>query len=227
VHSIIIVGLCLIHFGHNIIFPLGNQFENEEYFWSAGGHKLLYYLQGNCEIPRRGNPTIQFFIDQGWDVCAGGYSDNTEETERLVLERYERYAQKYATTAVYARSLGTCFAPAVCREFPSKILFAIYATPVTSIQHLFNWHTSSILWPFVHSQYMWNKGVIHHPAGGPRCHIIEAKDDTLIPSVHLQQFITMYQPNAKVWSIDNADHNSFVQEPRYLEIMQDIVVKGE
>lgn len=223
----VIVAVGLLYFSRSVIFPLGNEQVNEEWFWPAGGRKLLLYLQGNAETPLSQNRTIAFFLEQGWDVVAGGYSDSFEVTERDVLRRYESRAGDYPITAIFARSLGTCFAPMVCRKAsaPNKIQFVIYATPVTSVGELANWHSWSLFRPFTAMIPGYDRGMTQHNTTH-RYHIIIADNDSLTPKAQIQSFTKDKVDDRHVHVIPLVGHNELETSAEYLTVLRQIVLEG-
>lgn len=207
----------MLYFSRSVLFPLGHV--DRKWLWTNNGSRLLLYLQGNAEIPSRRSKTISFFIDQGWDVLSVGYTDNFDVTDDNILRLYNKEASKYSQTAIFARSIGTCFAPQVCKNAaePDKIQWVIYMTPVTSVSRLANWHLWNFMSPFVSFLHGANRGYSQHNTAH-RHHVLLATEDMITPYQETKEFLK--DREVDVYEFPHTGHNDIETSPDYISVLQ-------
>jgi pimeloyl-ACP methyl ester carboxylesterase len=220
----VLLALIVVHLSEYILLPLRGSHAQQVWLWPSGGTKLLLYLQGNAEKPGKDGQTVAFFLDQGWDVLAVGYNSTLKATEHYILRAFNETAPDYAVTAIFARSLGTCFAPAVCQKAPraDTIQFVVYATPVTSVARLFNWHTCQAFKPVSSLFAGADRGLSQH-VSTHKCFVILAQDDTITPHAEAAAFLKQGVPaQGTVFKLDGVGHNNFESADDYVDILHQI-----
>lgn len=222
----VLVSVCMLFFSQSVIMPLGNRHFGTDWDFKAATttNRMLFYLPGNNEVPSQDSTVIAFFRDHGWDVVCTGYADSFEVNDAALLKRYDRAAAQYSTTAIWARSIGTCFAAQLCAKAaqPDKILFVAYMTPVVDLAGLINWHTMSVFSPF--SAYFpgGQRGLAHHRTAHRR-YVIVAAEDAVTP----RHFVDAVDAaNCRVETVANAGHNDIEQSAAFADVLKRIVVDG-
>ena len=120
-----------------ITLPLGNKYKDVVCV-RGSSRRLLIFLQCNMM-----NPTADYaeFTKHGWTVFACGYTNTLIGTARHVVRAIDKFAgdgSAFGEIGVWARSIGTCFAPEVCLSAMcrDRIRWAAYITPLASVGEL-------------------------------------------------------------------------------------------
>lgn len=126
-----------------IALPLGRKHDGVVCFREAKAgqdesrRRLLVFLQGNAMDPW---DEYAEFTRRGWSVLAVGYTDTLTGSARNVLRAVDAHTREheYDDVAVWARSIGTCFAPELCARAAcrDRLRWAAYVTPVSSVGDL-------------------------------------------------------------------------------------------
>ena len=129
-----------------IALPLGRTHDGVVCFREAAGaakdgaprrRRLLVFLQGNMMDPW---DDYTEFTRRGWSVLAVGYTDTLTGSARNVLRAVNAHTSEheYDDVGVWARSIGTCFAPELCAraDCRDRMRWAAYVTPVSSVGEL-------------------------------------------------------------------------------------------